>query len=84
MYIGTDRRLLTRHDAIILRQIARGLLHALSHIGMIPHSTAVAEPIGETGWNMSVCICVCVFVCVRVLLLITPINNDKCTNADTL
>ena len=29
-YIGTDRSLLTGHDALLLRQIARDLLHALS------------------------------------------------------
>ena len=30
-YIGTDRSLLTGHDAVLLQQIARDLLHALSH-----------------------------------------------------
>ena len=29
--IGTDRSLLTRHDALLLQQIARDFLHALSH-----------------------------------------------------
>ena len=29
--VGTDRSLLTGHDALLLRQIARDLLHALSH-----------------------------------------------------
>ena len=30
-HIGTDRSLLTGHDALLLQQIARDLLHALSH-----------------------------------------------------
>ena len=31
-HIGKDRSLLMGHDALIVRQIARVLLHALSHI----------------------------------------------------
>ena len=30
-YIGADRNLLTGHNALLLRQIARDLLHALAH-----------------------------------------------------
>ena len=30
-YIGTDRSLLTGHDALLLQQLARDLLHSLSH-----------------------------------------------------
>ena len=30
-HIGTDRSLLTGHNALLLRQIARDLLHASSH-----------------------------------------------------
>ena len=30
-YKGTDRSLLTGHDALLLQQIARDLLHALSN-----------------------------------------------------
>ena len=30
-HIGTDRSLLTGHNALLLRQIARDLLHALLH-----------------------------------------------------
>ena len=30
-HIGTDRSLLTGHNALLLRQIARDLLYALSH-----------------------------------------------------
>ena len=30
-HIGTDRSLLTGHNALLLQQIARDLLHALSH-----------------------------------------------------
>ena len=49
-YIGTDRSLLTGHDALLLQQIARDLLHVLSH----RHDntwTAFYEPVGNTAGN---------------------------------
>ena len=49
-HIGTDRSLLTGHNALLLRQIARDLLHALSH----RHNntwTAFVEPVVSTGGN---------------------------------
>ena len=49
-HIGTDRSLLTGHDALLLQQIASGLLHALSH----RHDntwTAFVEPVVRTGGN---------------------------------
>ena len=52
-HIGTDRSLLTGHDALLLRQIARDLLHALSH----RHDdtwTAFVEPFVNTGGNKSI------------------------------
>ena len=30
-HVGTDKRLQTGRNAILLRQVARGILHALSH-----------------------------------------------------
>ena len=50
---GTDRSLLTGHDALLLRQIARDLLHASLH----RHNdtwTAFFEPVVGTGGNSSI------------------------------
>ena len=44
VYIGTDRSLLTGHDALLLRQIARDLLHTLSHKQQKNSWTAFGEP----------------------------------------
>ena len=47
-YIGTDRSLLRGHDALLLRHIARDLLHTLSH----RHDytwTAFVEPVIRSG-----------------------------------
>ena len=52
-HIGTDRSLLTGHDAILLRQIASDLLHALLH----KHNniwTAFFEPVVVTGGSESI------------------------------
>ena len=46
-YIGTDRNLLTEHDALLIRQIARNRLHALSHRHN-KTSTAFGEPVVGT------------------------------------
>ena len=49
-YIGTNRSLLTGHNTLLLQQIARDLLHALSH----RHNntlTAFGEPVGGTDEN---------------------------------
>ena len=47
------QKLLTEYDAILLRHIARDLLHALSH----KHEntwTAFVEPVVSTGGNSSI------------------------------
>ena len=52
-HIGTDRSLLTGHNALLLRQIARDLLHALLH----RHNntwTAFFEPVVGTGGSESI------------------------------
>ena len=52
-HIETDRSLLTGHNALLLRQIARDLLHALLH----RHNntwTAFFEPVVGTGGSESV------------------------------
>ena len=52
-HIGTDRSLLTGHNALLLRQIARDLLHALLH----SHNntwTAFFEPVVGTGGSKSI------------------------------
>ena len=52
-HVGTDRSLPTGHDALLLRQIARDLLHALLH----RHNetwTAFFEPVVGTGGNSSI------------------------------
>ena len=46
----TDRSLLTGHDTLLLRQIARDLLHALTH------GTALGEPVvGTDGDKLITC-----------------------------
>ena len=45
-HIGTDRSLLTGHNALLLRQIARDLLHALLH--------RQPEPVVGTGGSESI------------------------------
>ena len=47
-YIGTGRGLLTGHNALLLRQIARDL-YMHYHIDTITHGTAFGEPSGGTG-----------------------------------
>ena len=47
-YIGTDRSLLTGHNVLHLRQIARDLLHA-SSLRHNNTSTAFGEPVVGTG-----------------------------------
>ena len=52
-YVGTDGSLLMGHDALLLRRIARDLLHASSH----RHNdtwTAFFEPVVSTGGNKSI------------------------------
>ena len=52
-HIGTDRSLLTGHNALLLQQIARDLLHASLH----RHDdtwTAFFEPVVGTGGNSSI------------------------------
>ena len=51
-HIGTDRSLLTGHNALLLRQIARDLLHALLH----RHNTWTTffEPVVSTGGSESI------------------------------
>ena len=49
-YIGTVRGLLTGHDVLLLQQIARDVLHALTH----RHDNtwaAFVEPVIGTGGN---------------------------------
>ena len=48
MLIGTDRILLTRHNALLLRQAARDL-YMHYHIDTITHGTAFGTPVGGTG-----------------------------------
>ena len=51
-YIGTDRSLLTGHDALLLQQIARNF-YMHNHIDMITHGMAFGEPVGSTGGTSS-------------------------------
>ena len=45
-HIGTDRSLLTGHNALLLRRIARDLLHVISHRhGHDNTWTAFGEPV---------------------------------------
>ena len=46
-YIGTDRNLLTGHNALHLRQIAKDILHY--HIDMMTNDRAFGEPVSGTG-----------------------------------
>ena len=49
-HVETYRNMLTGHDALLLWQIARDHLHALSH----RHDDtwiAFVEPVGSTGWS---------------------------------
>ena len=48
--VGIDRRLLTEHNAPLLRQIARDLFMHY-HIDMITNGMAFGEPVGVTGGN---------------------------------
>ena len=49
-HIGTDRSLLTGHNALLLRQIARDLLHTLLHRHNSNNTwTAFGEPVVGTG-----------------------------------
>ena len=50
VYICTDRSLLTGHDALLLWQIARDLVHALSHRHEYTW-TPFVEPVISTGGN---------------------------------
>ena len=54
-HLGTDKSLLTGHNALLFRQIARDLLHALSH----RHDktwTAFGEPVvGTSGDKLITC-----------------------------
>ena len=47
-HIGTDRSLLKRHDALLLRKIAR-IFYMHYHIDVITHGTAFFEPVVSTG-----------------------------------
>ena len=56
-HIGTDRSLLTGHDVLLLRQIARDLLHAslYRHNDTWTHDDTVThEPVIGTGGNNSI------------------------------
>ena len=46
-YKGTGRRLLTGHNALLLRKIARDL-YGHYHIDMIIHDKAFGKPVGGT------------------------------------
>ena len=55
-YIGTDRNLLTGHNALLLRQIALGIFYKHYYIEKIIHGTAFDKQLAGYVSNMPVVI----------------------------